>query len=133
MTSLTESGIKQLNKEEQDKLDKEYKFKNTWYNSMFVGICLVVGLVIILVFQMVSLNQPDVEYISAKEIQSYDHSQLSITDGTSYYSWYDWDRRSGKVYLVTRVNGEVVSVESAYGEDGSLLYIRPEDMEQTHQ
>lgn len=122
MKSVTDSGIKVNNL-------KENKKSETRHNLIFAGICLIIGIMIIMAAQLISIGNSNVEFISAKEIESYDHSQLSITDGTDYYSWYDWDRRSGKVYIVTKVDGDVISIVPAYGKDGTLLYVDLEEME----
>lgn len=74
-------------------------------------------------------SNPEVEYISIDELQGEDSSQLAMTDGSDYYSWYDYDRDTGKVYLVTRVNGSIVSVTGAYGKDGKELYVKLKDQD----
>lgn len=67
---------------------------------------------------------PEVEYLSIDDIKNKDNSQLAITDGSDYYSWYDYDRDTGKVYLLTRVDGKIVSITGAYGKDGKELYVK---------
>lgn len=89
---------------------------------------LVVAVMCIIVnvycFSYLANNNKD--YISLAEIQSYDHSQLAMTD-TDYYSWYDYDRATGKVYIVMRRDGDIIGVVDAYGKDGKPLYIEEED------
>lgn len=65
-----------------------------------------------------------VAYVDRAQIDGADQSQMGRTDGRQYYCWYDWDRDSGRVYIVTRSQGQVVDVTPAYGQGGLPLYVR---------
>ena len=95
--------------------------------TLFATILVVAVMCIIVnVYCFSYLANNNKDYISLAEIQSYDHSQLAMTD-TDYYSWYDYDRATGKVYIVMRRDGDIIGVVDAYGKDGKPLYIEEED------
>lgn len=95
--------------------------------TLFATILVVAVMCIIVnVYCFSYLANNNKDYISLAEIQSYDHSQLTMTD-TDYYSWYDYDRATGKVYIVMRRDGDIIGVVDAYGKDGKPLYIEEED------
>lgn len=95
--------------------------------TLFATILVVAVMCIIVnVYCFGYLANNNKDYISLAEIQSYDHSQLAMTD-TDYYSWYDYDRATGKVYIVMRRDGDIIGVVDAYGKDGKPLYIEEED------
>lgn len=95
--------------------------------TLFATILVVAVMCIIVnVYCFSYLANNNKDYISLAEIQSYDHSQLAMTD-TDYYSWYDYDRATGKVYIIMRRDGDIIGVVDAYGKDGKPLYIEEED------
>lgn len=95
--------------------------------TLFATILVVAVMCIIVnVYCFSYLANNNKDYISLAEIQSYDHSQLAMTD-TDYYSWYDYDRTTGKVYIIMRRDGDIIGVVDAYGKDGKPLYIEEED------
>lgn len=95
--------------------------------TLFATILVVAVMCIIVnVYCFSYLVNNNKDYISLAEIQSYDHSQLAMTD-TDYYSWYDYDRATGKVYIVMRQDGDIIGVVDAYDKDGKPLYIEEED------
>jgi hypothetical protein len=83
----------------------------------------IIGIIAILIFLVLS-RFPGREYVSIDILTSNDASQLAETDGSDYYSWYDWDRFSGKVYLLTRSQSGSISVADAYGPFGGELFVK---------
>lgn len=119
----TKAYIRTLRVRFQEVID-EIDLSEKLLAAIVIAMTVVSILINVYCFSYLANNNKD--YISLAEIQSYDHSQLAMTD-TDYYSWYDYDRTTGKVYIVMRRDGDIISVVDAYGKDGKPLYIEEED------